>query len=217
MIRTFTRTSTQASMPERHRARSLRALDTRPGVAGVLIDSAADLLFTSGRAANRVSVYRCSDEALLGQVGVGSHPNGLAYDGMRRRLYTFNLGEPVGESCSASVVDVDTMDLVADVPLPGRPRWAVSDPERDAVLVNIRDPAQILVIDCERAAIRQGFPVPSQGPHGLWLDADCSAPPTTARSSCSTGSRARFCEACPFQGSQTSSCTIPAYGGSTWR
>ena len=71
-------------MPERHRARSLRALpDTRPGVAGVLIDSAADLLFTSDRAAYRVSVYRCSDEALLGQVGVGSHPNGLPDQSLR--------------------------------------------------------------------------------------------------------------------------------------
>ncbi len=151
----------------------LRALpESLPGVAGVLIDSAQDLLFSSDRGVARVSVFRCSDEALLGQVGVGSHPNGLAYDGTRRRLYSFNLGEPVGEDCTASVVDLDSMDLLAEIPLPGRPRWAVHDPDRDAVYVNIREPAQILVIDCERAVIQRAFPVPSPGPHGLWLDAD---------------------------------------------
>src|SRR5262249_33470962 len=64
-----------------------------PGVAGVLIDQEHDLLFSSDRAAARVSVFRCSDERLLGQVAVDPHPNGLAYDRWRRRLYSFNLGE----------------------------------------------------------------------------------------------------------------------------
>jgi hypothetical protein len=40
----------------------LRSLDGLPGVAGVLIDEDHDLLFTSDRAAARVSVFRCSDE-----------------------------------------------------------------------------------------------------------------------------------------------------------
>ena len=51
-----------------------------PGVAGVLIDEQQELLFSSDRGAARVSVFRCSDEQLLGQVEVGPHPNGLAYD-----------------------------------------------------------------------------------------------------------------------------------------
>ena len=72
----------------------LRALPAElPGVAGVLIDEEHDLLFSSDRAAARVSVFRCSDEQLLGQVEVGPHPNGLAYDSQRRRLYSFNLGD----------------------------------------------------------------------------------------------------------------------------
>src|SRR5439155_19643428 len=96
-----------------------------PGVAGVLIDEEHDLLFSSDRAAARVSVFRCSDETLLGQVAVGPHPNGLAYDRRRRRLYSFNLGEPLGQECTASDVDVDSMGVVAELPLQGRPRWAL--------------------------------------------------------------------------------------------
>jgi hypothetical protein len=57
-----------------------------PGVAGVLVDEEHDLLFTSDREAARVSIFRCSDEQLLDRVGVGAHPNGLAYDRSRRRL-----------------------------------------------------------------------------------------------------------------------------------
>jgi DNA-binding beta-propeller fold protein YncE len=148
----------------------LRSLPDLPGVAGVLIDEGADRLFTSDRAAARVSVFRCSVEQLLGQVQVGPHPNGLAYDPARRRLYSFNLGEPLGENCTASIVDIDALMVVAELPLPGRPRWAVHDPERDVVYANIRDPAEIVVIDPEAAAIARAFSVPVEGPHGLWFD-----------------------------------------------
>jgi DNA-binding beta-propeller fold protein YncE len=149
----------------------LRSLPDLPGVAGVLIDEEHDLLFTSDREAARVSIFRCSDEQLLGQVEVGPHPNGLAYDRRRRRLYAFNLGEPLGEGCTASLVDVDSMRAIAELSLPGRPRWALYDEERDRVYANIREPAQITVIDAGRRAIERAFPVPSEGPHGLWFDA----------------------------------------------
>ena len=150
----------------------LRSLPDLAGVAGVLIDEEGDLLFTSDRAAARVSVFRCSDEQLLGRVDVGPHPNGLAYDSRRRCLYSFNLGEPLGEKCTASVVDLEAMQVIAELPLPGRPRWAVYDIDRDRVYANIREPAQIAVIDAERLVIEDVFAVPSEGPHGLWLDRD---------------------------------------------
>jgi DNA-binding beta-propeller fold protein YncE len=149
----------------------LRSLPHLPGVAGVLVDEEHDLLFTSDRDAARVSVFRCSEERLLGQVEVGPHPNGLAYDCRRRRLYAFNLGEPLGEGCTVSILDLDAMRAIGELPLPGRPRWALYDAERDRVYANIREPAEVAVIDPETLAIGRVFPVPSAGPHGLWLDA----------------------------------------------
>jgi hypothetical protein len=125
---------------------------------------------SSDRGAARVSVLRCSDEQLLGRVDVGPHPNGLAYDRRRRRLYAFNLGEPLGEGCTASVVDLDTMQVCAELLLSGRPRWALYDETRDRVYVNIREPAEVAVIDAQAIAIERAIPVPSDGPHGLWLD-----------------------------------------------
>jgi DNA-binding beta-propeller fold protein YncE len=148
----------------------LRALSDLPGVAGVLIDEEQDLLFTSDRGAARVSVFRCSDEQPLGRVHVGPHPNGLAYDRHRRRLYAFNLGEPLGENCTASIINLDAMRVIGELALPGRPRWAVYDEERDRVYLNIREPAEILVIDCAQLEIDGRLAVPAAGPHGLWLD-----------------------------------------------
>lgn len=150
--------------------RHVGSLEGLPGVAGVLVDEPSDLLFTSDRACARVSVFRASDEQLIGRADVGPHPNGLAYDRASRRLYSFNLGEPLGESCTASVIDVDVLEVVAELPLPGRPRWAVYDEERQLVYANIRDPAVIVVIDRRGVDIAKTLEVPSDGPHGLWLD-----------------------------------------------
>ena len=155
-----------------NRHRFLRSLADQPGVAGVLVAEDHDLLVTSDRAAARISVFRCTDEELLGQVTVGEHPNGLAYDRRRRRLYAFNLGDPPGTDCTVSIVELAAMAVVAELPLPGRPRWAVYDTGRDRLYANISDPPQVLLIDAASTAIVDSFEVPCPGPHGLALDDD---------------------------------------------
>lgn len=147
----------------------LRSISGFPGVAGVLVDSDNDLLFTSDRNAARVSILRASDEAMLGRVAVDPRPNGLAFDPKARNLYSFNLGEPAGMNCTASVVSVDDQRIVATLGLPGRPRWAMFDGETRCVYANISDPAVIVVIDCDSLAISRTISVPAAGPHGLAL------------------------------------------------
>jgi len=84
------------------------------------------------------------------------------------------------------------MSVLAELALPGRPRWALYDRERDVVYANIQQPAQIVVIDCERTVIERALEVPSAGPHGLWLDSGaCSARRTAASWSCSSATVAR--------------------------
>lgn len=147
----------------------LRSIPGFPGVAGVLIHTDDDLLFTSDRNAARVSILRASDETMLGQVAVDPRPNGLAFDPKARNLFSFNLGEPAGTNCTASVVSVDDQRIVATLRLPGRPRWAVFDRESRCVYANISDPAVIVSIDCDSPAISRTISVPVAGPHGLAL------------------------------------------------
>jgi DNA-binding beta-propeller fold protein YncE len=105
----------------------LRSLPDTPGVAGILIDNEQDLLFSSDRGCARASIYRCSDETILGRVRVGERPNGLAYDPTRRHLFVFNIGDPPGENCTISFVAIDEMRVIGTIRLPGRPRWAMYD------------------------------------------------------------------------------------------
>src|SRR5215471_4929539 len=145
----------------------LHSLPDVPGVAGVLIDSEQDFLFSSDRGCARASIYRCSDETLLGRVPVGDRPNGLAYDPVRHHLFVFNIGDPPGENCTISVVAVDEMRVIATIPLPGRPRWAVYDPASEHVYANIQKPAEIVVLSATELQIKGAFNVPVAGPHGL--------------------------------------------------
>ena len=147
----------------------LRSLSGLPGVAGVLIDTDQDLLFTSDRGAARTSIFRCSDEVLLAQIDVGPRPNGLAFDTRRRLLYSFNLGEPPGTNCTASVVSIDERRVIRTIALPGRPRWAVFDPASDRVHVAIQSPAILLGIDAGSFVESGRIEVGAEGPHGLAL------------------------------------------------
>jgi len=150
----------------------LRELPDHPGVAGVLVDSEQDLLLTSDRGCARITAYHCSNESLIARVDVGPLPNGIAYDSARRNVFAFNLGDPIGENCSASVVSLSDMSVIETIPLPGRPRWAVHDAERDRVYANVREPAQIVVIGAGDLSIVATFNVPYAGPHGLALVGD---------------------------------------------
>jgi DNA-binding beta-propeller fold protein YncE len=145
----------------------LHSLPDVPGVAGILIDSQQDFLFSSDRGCARASVYHCSTETLVGRVEVGKRPNGLAYDPVRHHLFVFNIGDPPGMNCTTSVVAVDEMRVIATIPLPGRPRWAVYDPASEHVYANIQKPAVIVVLSATELQIKEAFKIPVAGPHGL--------------------------------------------------
>jgi len=114
-----------------------------------------------------VRIYRCSDETLLGRVAVGERPSGLAYDPVRRCLFVFNIGNPPGVNCTVSVIEVDELRVIATIPLPGRPRWAVYDAVTEHIYANVQKPAQIVVLSAKDLKIARAFNVPTAGPHGL--------------------------------------------------
>jgi DNA-binding beta-propeller fold protein YncE len=147
----------------------LRELPDHPGVAGILIDSQRDLLLATDRAAARLSIRRASDESLLAHVAVGQRPNGVALDTHRLHAYTFDLGDPLGASCTMTVVDLARHSVIAQRALPGRPRWAAYDAAARVVYANISEPACVVVVDAESADITRTIAVPAAGPHGLAL------------------------------------------------
>lgn len=143
------------------------------GVAGMLVSEERNLVFTSNRAENTVGIFSPTREGTLVKVAVGTRPNGLAYDSVCRLLLAANVGDPaVPDSYTVSLVDVERKVMIADVPVPGRTRWAVFDAEAGVFYVNIAEPPQIAVIDGRSPGhLARSFLIPATGPHGLDLDA----------------------------------------------
>ncbi|MGH7309233.1 MAG: YncE family protein [Candidatus Rokuibacteriota bacterium] len=145
-----------------------------PAVAGALVAEAPDLVFTSNRGENTVGIFTPTNEAGVEKVPVGRGPNGLAYDARRGRLLVAHVGDPaVAGSRSVSVIEVPARRRIADLPVAGRTRWTVFDPQLDAFHVNIADPPQIVVVGAgDPVELRRVVAVPGAGPHGLDIDVE---------------------------------------------
>ena len=150
-------------------------IESIPGlmaVAGALVSETRDLVFTSNRGENTVSVFAPCDERNAFKIAVGVKPNGLAFDPSRGLLIAANVGDPsIPDSYSVSVVDLGRRERLAEVKVPGRTRWAIYDAAREVFFVNIASPARIVVIDArDPIKVATEYEVPAAGPHGLDLD-----------------------------------------------
>ena len=142
------------------------------GVAGALVSG--DKVFTSNRGENTVGIFPASDESQLVKVPVGLRPNGLAFDPGRNLLLAANVGNPdIPNSFTLSMVNLTRTEMVHSIPVPGRTRWAIFDPQTDSFYINIADPSVIVAVKAnDPGRISQTFPIPAAGPHGLDLDTD---------------------------------------------
>jgi DNA-binding beta-propeller fold protein YncE len=149
-------------------------------VAGTLVSEARELVFTSNRGENTVSIFAPGAEHESSKIPAGVKPNGLAFDAGRGMLIAANVGDPaIPDSYSVSIIDVARRERIAEVKVPGRTRWAIYDERRELFFVNIASPACIISIDArEPTKIWREYKVPAAGPHGLDLD------PATGRLLC---------------------------------
>ncbi len=152
--------------------RYLHSIRHLAGVAGALVSNEGNLLFTSNRGEDTVSILRIADEFELARIKVGARPNGLAFDPGRGLLLAANVGSPeIANSFTISIVDVARKEMIHSIPVPGRTRWTVFDAISGSFFVNIADPAEIVVIEAGNpTSVSRALPVPGKGPHGLDLD-----------------------------------------------
>jgi DNA-binding beta-propeller fold protein YncE len=142
------------------------------GVAGVLVSDDRQLVITSNRAENTIGIFSPNMDPRVAKIAVGLRPNGLACDPVRGLILVANVGDPaVPASHTLSIVAIDERAVLAEIPVPGRTRWAIYDPDAEAFYVNIAVPALIVVVasrDPRRVA--RTFAISAAGPHGLDLD-----------------------------------------------
>jgi DNA-binding beta-propeller fold protein YncE len=142
------------------------------GVAGALVSEENNLVFSSNRGENSVSIFTPDNEDKAVKVEVGIRPNGLSFDSQRGLLLAANVGDPaIPGSFTLSIVDVFQYKMVASIPVPGRTRWTVFNPQGDEFYVNIANPPQIVVIKPNHLTrIARTYEISVPGPHGLDLD-----------------------------------------------
>jgi DNA-binding beta-propeller fold protein YncE len=152
----------------------LYTIPTLAKAAGALVAEADNLVFTSNRGENTVGIFSAESRDKVAKVTVGIRPNGLAYDPVRGLLLVAHVGDPaIPDSFTVAIVDVKQKMVTATVPMPGRTRWTVFDPDLDVFYVNIADPSVIVVVDARNTPhIKQTFAIPAQGPHGLDIDVE---------------------------------------------
>jgi len=153
--------------------RYVRSIEGLKGVAGALVAEEQERVFTSNRGENMVGIFSPRSEAGVAKIPVGARPNGLAYDSGRGILLCANVGDPAtAQPPSVTFVDVEAGRALGTIPMPGRTRWAVFDPDQRVFFVNIADPFQIAVLDPAASdPVVRFLDVPTRGPHGLELDA----------------------------------------------
>jgi DNA-binding beta-propeller fold protein YncE len=152
--------------------RYLFSIGDLPGVAGVLVSDDAQLVITSNRAENTIGIFAPGPKPHVVKIPVGMRPNGLAYDPEKRLVLVANVGDPaIPKSHTVSIVGLDEQRVLAEVPVSGRTRWAIYDPEARAFYVNIAEPAEIVVVESrDPGRIARKYAVPAAGPHGLDFD-----------------------------------------------
>ncbi len=136
-----------------------------PEASGVLVAQQEGLVFAAARGAGRVVVVEAASSQVLNTIAVDPRPNGLAWDRRRQHLLVADVQENTARLVTSRG------ELVALSTLPGRPRWCVYDAAQDRFLVNIREPASVVILDAANGNTLETWPVSSAGPHGLDLDA----------------------------------------------
>jgi gamma-glutamyltranspeptidase / glutathione hydrolase len=137
------------------------------GVHGIALAPDLGRGFTSNGRADTVTVFDLKTLRATGTIAVSGHnPDAILYDGVGKRLYTFN-----GRSKDISVIDPLKGAVISTLPAGGKPEFAATD-GAGRIFYNIEDTAQISVLDTSTAKRIATWPLQNcEEPTGLALDA----------------------------------------------
>jgi YVTN family beta-propeller protein len=139
------------------------------GVHGIALADSLNRGFTSNGRANTVTAFDLGTLKVIQEAKVsGRNPDAILYEPAGRHVFTFN-----GASKDASVLDASSLAVVATIPMPDKPEFAVED-GRGQIFVNIEsEPGQMVVIDSQKLTIKSTWMLPGcNSPSGLTIDSE---------------------------------------------
>jgi DNA-binding beta-propeller fold protein YncE len=155
---------TQVNILDQLTGDSVGVIPNTTGVHGIAFDVALGKGYTSNGRLNNVTVFDLKTGAVLTQIATGQNPDAIMYEPYTKTIITCD-----GRSHELSVIDPVKGQVVATIPLDGKPETAVSD-EHGKVYVNIEDKGKITVVDIRKKAVITSYPLEAEGPTGLVID-----------------------------------------------
>lgn len=123
--------------------------------------------FSSNGDEAKVGIVELKTLKTLGKVATEANPDAIVYEPRRREVYAFN-----GKGHSATVIAAASGEVLATIPLPGKPEFAAVDSTAGRVFVNIEDKNTILAIDTTQHKVVATWPIaPGESASGMAFDA----------------------------------------------
>lgn len=137
------------------------------GIHGIALASSLGKGFTSNGRENTVTVFdlKTLKETAKIKLDDAKNPDAILYDPVSKHVFTFN-----GGSSNATVIDAANNNVIASIPLDGKPETGVSD-GKGMVFVNIEDKGEIQKIDAHNNKVANTWSIkPCEEPSGLAMD-----------------------------------------------
>ena len=137
-----------------------------PGVHGIALADDLGKGFTSNGRENSVTVFDLKTLKETNRIKLeAENPDAILFDPASKRVFTFN-----GRSKNATVIDATNDQVLATIPLDGKPEFGAAD-GKGMVFVNIEDKSELTQIDAKNAKVVKSWPLaPCEEPSGLAMD-----------------------------------------------
>lgn len=144
---------------------SVATITNTLGVHGIALVTVLGKGYTSNGKTGDCTVFDIKSNKELSRIKAGENPDALFYDQYCKKLFVFN-----GRSLDATVIDPITDQVIATIPLGGKPETGVSD-GKGKIFVNIEDKNEVVCFDSGNYKILNRFALKGgEEPSGLALD-----------------------------------------------
>lgn len=133
---------------------------------GVALDGTGNFGYISDGLSNDVLVFDRHTFKPVKTIAAEQDPDGIVFDPLTKTVWAFN-----GKSSTATVINTATDQVVATIPLPGKPEFPVSDGQ-GSIYDNLESTSSIVRLDVSAKKVAATWKLANcEAPTGLALDA----------------------------------------------
>ena len=144
----------------------IHTINKLKGVRGVVVVNGVNKGFITDGKENAVVVIDLLNFEKLATIPLqGKKPSAIIFDGFSKKVFAF-----CTDSHSVSVIDVDLLQEITSIHLPGEPEFVVAD-GKGLLFINLEDKNSIAILNTTNLEVANTFPIPPcKGPFALSMD-----------------------------------------------